>query len=219
MIGIGKGCYKKAMEAIEVIKENDIPLVIHATLTKDNTQDMRFLAELAKEKRIRVQFSILYNCAELKDKIPGTVTSDTEIRDTISKIAELRKERYPIYYSDNVLQTAVNWPFSYNEKFFIEENDSFSKSRKLIPCYHGKLKFQIDADGRVVTCWAHNLADAPNIRKLGIKQAIEQCRVDNRCKYCAFLANNEHNGLFHLSPRNIINIFRIQIEDTFKIKT
>lgn len=214
----GRGCYKKAIEAIEVARKNNIPVVIHATLMKDNIQDMRFLAELAKEKRVRVQFSILYNYAELKDKIPGAVTSDAEIRETIKKIAELRNEKFPIYYSNNVLQTAVNWPFSYDEKFFVKEDDNFPKSHKFIPCYHGKLKIYIDADGRVITCWAHNVKDAPNIRKLGIKQAIEQCRANNRCKYCAFLANNEQNGLLHLSPRNIVNILRIQIEDTFKIK-
>ncbi len=214
----GSGCYKKVLEAIDVIKENDIPLVIHATLTRDNMFDMEFLAELAKIKKIRAQFSILYNCAELKNKSSETVTSDTEIRAIVRKILELKKKGAPIYYTNNVLQVAVNWPFFYNDKFFIKENDSLSKSYKLIPCYHGKLKFQIDADGRVVTCWAHNSTDAPNIRKLGIKQAIEQCRAGNKCKYCAFLANNEHNGLLHLSPRNIVNILRIQIEDTFKIK-
>ncbi|MDP2923139.1 MAG: radical SAM protein, partial [Candidatus Omnitrophota bacterium] len=216
----GKGCYKKVMEAIDFVLENNIPLVIHATLTKNSIQDMEFLAKLAQDKKFRVQYSILYNYAEFNDKCPDTVASDTEIRETVKKIWSLKKKGYPIFYSENVLTTAINWPFSYNERFFIEEDRSFiAKIHKLLPCYHGKLKYQIDADGRVVTCWAHNIPDAPNIKEIGVAQAIKQCRDNNKCRYCTFLANNEHNALIHLIPRNIWNIICIQIADVLKIKT
>ncbi|MEA3347366.1 MAG: hypothetical protein U9Q21_04710, partial [Candidatus Auribacterota bacterium] len=52
-----------------------------------------------------------------------------------------------------------------------------------------------------------------------VADAIRKCHDDNKCRYCAFLANNEHNALMHLSPRNIWNILRIHVADVIKIRT
>jgi hypothetical protein len=143
--------------------------------------------------------------------------SDKEIRETNQKILELKRRRFPIYYSYNVLKLAIQWPVSYDKRYFTE-NEKLPEKIRLQPCYHGKLKYQIDADGRVVTCWAHDYANAPNIKELGVSEAIKKCHDDDKCNYCAFLANNEHNAVMHLSPRNIWNILCIHVLDSLKIK-
>jgi len=217
----GEGCYSKVMEAIDIIKKNNVPCVISATLTRDNMQDMEFLAELGLSKDVMIQYSILYNSPGLKDRSSNLVMNDKEIRDTVSKIRHLRKEGYPIYYSDNVLNATINWPVSHDEKEFFTEKEvtkKMAKDTKLVVCYHGKLKYQIDADGRVITCWAQDHKNAPNIKDLGVTGAIKKCHDDNECKHCVFLANNEHNALMHLSPKNILNNLRIQILHAIKIK-
>lgn len=213
----GNGCYDKVMEAIEVLTENHVPVVVSATLTAENMQDMEYLAELAVEKNFRVQYSILYNYSAMKDKGCGVVMSDAEIRETIKKIFTLKKKGYPVYYSYNVLESAIKWPVSFEKRWF-KKGEETIKNYRFVPCYHGRLKYQIDADGRVITCWAHDYADAPNVKERGVAGAIKECHDRNTCAYCAFLANNEHNALMHLSPRNILNIMRIQVEDAFKIK-
>ncbi|MCK9614365.1 MAG: radical SAM protein [Candidatus Omnitrophica bacterium] len=215
----GRGCFKKVMEAISIAQQNNIPCVISATLTRDNMQDMEFLAELGLMKNIRIQYSILYNSPVLKDKCSDMVMSDKEIREVVRKILSLKKKGHPIYYSDNVLAAAINWPVPIDEKpYFATKDKAIYKNHKLVYCYHGKLKYQIDADGRVITCWVHDNAHAPNVKELGVAKAIKKCHSDNNCKHCAFLANNEHNALMHLSPRNILNNFFIQVSDAFKIK-
>jgi MoaA/NifB/PqqE/SkfB family radical SAM enzyme len=151
----GAGSYKRIMNAIDVLLENSTPIVIHSTLTRDNMGDMEFLAKLASEKRCRLQFSILYNADELEDK--NLVMNDTEMRETVRKILELKKAGYPIYYSENVLSTAIDWPVDFNRSYVSKKDADFKKNLNLIPCYHGKLKYQIDADGRVVTCWGHDV--------------------------------------------------------------
>lgn len=164
----GKGCYNKVIEAIDIIKKYRIPCVISATLTRDNMKDMEFLAELGLSKNIMIQYSILYNSPGLKDNSSDLVMNDKEIRDTVSKILRLRNEGYPVYYSNNVLKATINWPVSHDEKeFFTKHEISKEKASKasLVHCYHGKLKYQIDADGRVITCWARDHKDAPNIKK------------------------------------------------------
>jgi MoaA/NifB/PqqE/SkfB family radical SAM enzyme len=215
----GEGNYQKVMEAIDVVLQHEIPLVISATLTGYNTDDMVFLAKLGKNKGLRIQYSILYNQEKLTETDYMGVPADQQIRDTTRKIFELKKAGYPIYYSDNVLKTTINWPVSFAKKrYFTLDDADFTNKQYLIPCYHGNLKYQIDADGRVVRCWAHDKPDAPNIKTLGIEQAFKQVQADNYCQHCAYLANNEHNAVMHLSPKNILNILYIHIMDSFKLK-
>lgn len=211
----GKGSFKKAVAAIETARENSIPVVVSATLTKDNMMDMEYLAELGKEKGFRIQYSILYNSNEVDNSL---IMSSREVRRTTKKIYNLKKQGYPIYYADNVLRSAVQWPESYDVRYFTKDDSEYTKNLNLVPCYHGKLKYQIDADGRVVTCWAHDAPDAPNIKTLGLKEALRQCSENKNCEYCCFLANNEHNAVMHMSPRNVLWMMALQIAESLKIK-
>lgn len=212
----GKGSFKKAIAALEAAKENNIPIVVSATLTRENINDMEFLADLGKRMGFKIQYSILYNSGDLNKDI---VMNDREIRQVTNKILNLKKQGYPIYYADNVLISSVQWPESYNEvRFFTKKDREYTKHLRLVPCYHGKLKYQIDADGRVVTCWAHNDTDAPNINHLSLKEALKQCKEKNDCEFCCFLANNEHNAVMHMSPRNILRMIVLHIFESLKIK-
>jgi len=211
----GKGSFKKALTALETAKENNIPIVVSATLTKDNVKDMDYLAKLGKEKGFRIQYSILYNDSKLSNDL---IMSNNEMREITRKIYDLKKQGYPIYYADNVLKSALQWPDSCDTRFFTKKDSDFTKNLKLVPCYHGQLKYQIDADGRVVVCWAHNYQNAPNIRTLGLKKAFKQCNANKDCEYCCFLANNEHNSVMHMSPKNIMGMMVLHIIDALKIK-
>jgi MoaA/NifB/PqqE/SkfB family radical SAM enzyme len=210
----GEGSYKKIVAAIDVILDNSIPLVLHATLTKATMGDMEWLAEFARDKKCRLQYSILYNTGELDEEC---VMDDTETRKTLQKIYDLKKQGYPVYYSNNVLKAAINWPGDFKRSYFTDHDKEYLGDKNLIPCFHGSYKYQIDADGRVVTCWAHNNPDAPNIKELGISGAIQKCHDDNICRNCAFLANNEHNALMSLGLKNIWSVLLIQLYDAIKI--
>lgn len=215
----GQGCFNKVIEAMDVLQQNNLPVIISATLTKNTMNDIEYLAEFAKNKKIRLQYSILYNTQNLSQTNSDLIMSSNDIQKAINKILDLKRKNYPIYYSDNVLESAINWAASGNEKYYIENKKTSFKKEKLIPCYHGKLKYQIDADGRVISCWAHDNKDAPNVKELGVEKAVKECCSKDKCNYCLFLANNEHNALMHLSPRNILNIARIQFIDSLKIKS
>lgn len=212
----GKGSFKQAIAALEAAKKNNIPIVVSATLTKDNITDMEFLAELGKTMNFKIQYSILYNYGKLNKAI---IMTDRDIRQVTNKILNLKKRGYPIYYADNVLISSVQWPESYDEvRFFRKKDSDYTKHLRLVPCYHGKLKYQIDADGRVVTCWAHDDPNAPNINNLGLKEALRQCNEKKDCEFCCFLANNEHNAVMHMSPRNILWMTILHIIESLKIK-
>lgn len=211
----GKGSYTMAVEAMKVIVKNNIPLVIHATLTRDNMNDMEYLCDLTRQMKGRLQFSILYNADKFTDT--ETVMDDSQTRTVLREILRLKKSGYPIYYSTRTLEAAIDWPFSYDDKFYTIEGDNVSDYKKRVRCFHGFLKYYLDADGKVLTCWRHNHADAPNLRKLGVKKAIDECHKINSCKYCPFLSNNEHNAIFCLIPGSTLDMVRLQIQDALKI--
>jgi hypothetical protein len=144
------------------------------------------------------------------------IMSESETRATAQEILALKRRGFPIYYSDNVLLTTIHWPAAHDKKF-TKTDKEFSNQFQLVPCYHGKLKYQIDADGRVVECWATDYAHAPNIKALGIAEAMRRVNRDKACYHCTLMANNEHNAFMHMSPRNLWNIFRIQVADSLKL--
>ena len=141
-INRGKGCFDKVMKAMDVIRQNKIPLVVSATLTKENINDMEFLAELGSKKGCRIQYSILYNYSNIQKRLSNIALDDKEIRETTRKIRELRRNGYPIYYSDNVLTATIDWPISHEKSYLTKEGDELAiKKFKFVPCYHGKFKF------------------------------------------------------------------------------
>jgi len=214
----GEGCFKKAVKAIDVLREEKIPVTVSATLTKEVIDDMEYLAKLAMEKKFRIQYSVLYNYND-SDQQEVTMTKKQTI-DITQKIWDLKSQGYPVYYCNNVLEATINWPLNFERRFLLETDEDYQETienNKLIPCFHGSLKYQIDADGRVVVCWAQNNPEAPNIKDLGIKEAFQQVHDNNKCRHCVFLANNEHNGLMNMSPKNVLRTLWIQISETLKI--
>jgi hypothetical protein len=162
-----------------------------------------------------VQYSILYNSDD--PRVQPMIMSESETRATAHEILALKRRGFPIYYSDNVLLTTIHWPAAHDKKF-TKTDKEFSDQFRLVPCYHGKLKYQIDADGRVVECWATDYAHAPNIKDLGIAEAMRRVNRDKTCYHCTLMANNEHNAFMHMSPRNLWNILRIQVADSLKLR-
>ncbi|TAN40605.1 MAG: radical SAM protein [Nitrospirae bacterium] len=213
----GAGSYRQALAAIDIIRANNIPLVVHATLTRHNVHDLKFLAEKGSELGFRLQFSILYNTGSLE----GTeVLTDPEIRAAVAEILELKRQGAPVYYSESVLTSVLAWPFPIDRQSIItadEWNKGVSFEQK-IDCYHGALKYQIDADGRVITCWGHDDAAAPNVKEVGIEEAIRQCTKAKNCSCCTFLANNEHNLMFGINLRTIMDLVILQMDDALKIR-
>lgn len=217
----GDGCYDRVIQAIDTSLAKGIPTVISATLTAHNQarEEMDFLAQLAKEKGIRVQYSLLYNEEKLAAKEEATGLLPGEgLRASIEHIKRLKHQGFPVYYADSVLDAAIRWEdLAGGRRTVAKQELGQVKANQMIPCYHGSLKFQIDADGRVVRCWAWDKVDAPNIKTLGLKNALSACGADDACRHCAFLANNEHNAMLDLSPVNLFHVASIQIADAFKV--
>lgn len=208
----GKGTFKPTLEAIKIAKKERFRLRIHATITKYTMNDIGFLAKMAKEIGFYQYFSILYQCGGVSQNFQEIMLSDEEIKNTISEIIKWKKKGYPIFTSNRVLTNALNWPFPYTKPHL--NFDEMPLYFRPIPCFYGKTKFIIDADGYAYPCFA--LMDefkALNIKDVGIEKAMQHVRDTNRCACCMYFSNNDHNLLLDFSWKQIINQFRLQLKE------
>ena len=136
----GKGSFNKAMSGLGIAKQNKIPIVVSATLTKDNVNDMEFLAEMGKAMNFRIQYSILYNFSNINSELAMT---DKEIRKTVKKIYDLKKRGYPIYYADTVLQNSIKWPMSYDVRLFTKSDKEYTRGLDLFPVITESLNIRL----------------------------------------------------------------------------
>lgn len=215
----GAGSYRKAMAGIEAVRSRNLPLAVSATLTRHNVGDMENLAQLAKSYGFHLQYSILYNAGRLRQ---DEILTDSEIRDVTRRIIELKRRGFPVYYSERALRAVLAWPFPIDQRPLVNLGEDAAATVRsgeaAVPCYHGFLKYQIDADGRVITCWGHDDADAPNVRELGLAEALRRCSERKTCASCAFMANIEHNLMFAVDLKTVLELAMIQVRDAFKIR-
>ena len=91
-------------------------------------------------------------------------------------------------------------------------------SVKPIPCFYGKTKFIIDADGRVYPCFALIDEFKPlNVKDVGVKKAIQHVRDTKRCEGCIYFSNNDHNLLLGFSVRQMLNQCKVQLKELLGI--
>jgi len=210
----GAGSYKKIMCAIHATKGKAIKFVVHATLTKRNLNDIEYLAEQAKEIGYYQQFSLL-----LKPLLPAMqelCLSDAQARSVLKKIRQLKKKGYPIFTSYRVLDNALHWPLSY-DKVRLDDNEfARFKDKGLIPCYYGRLKIVIDADGYLYPCSSLNdTFPALNVKEVGVKAAYEHVLKTNKCSACIYLTQNDWSLLLGMDIHQFVDQAVLQVKGIF----
>lgn len=208
----GKGSFKAAMSAIDMIKSAGISLRVQATLTKYTKNDIGYLAALAQEKKFHLEFSLLFQSTP---NIRELMLNEDETREVLREIIELKKKGYPIFTSIRTLELALNWPYSYEQTTLsIEE---LPKNLKPIPCGYSIHKFTIDADGRSFPCFPLNKEfNALNVKEVGVKKAFEHVVKSNTCVLCPFLTQNDWNFMMTLSPSFLYEQVKLHLKEILK---
>ncbi len=208
----GNGSWRAAMKAIDVARAEGIKLSVHATLTKRNFGDMKYLCEQARRMGYLQQFSLLLK--PLKQFQDELVLNDEEIKTVLREIIELKRKGYPVFTSYRVLKNALNWPFAF-EKSRLDKNEIPRRSR-LIRCFYGKLKLMIDADGFAYPCTSLNdVFKGLNVREHGVKKAYEHVLRNNDCEACFYLTQNEWSLLLGGGMGQFLNQAKIQVKRIF----
>lgn len=212
----GKGTFSQTLKAIQFAKKEGFRLRVHATITKYTMNDVGFLAKLAKEIGFFQEFSILYQCGGVSQHFQELMLNDGETRKVIGDIIQWKRKGYPIYTAYRVLNNALHWPYSYSKPHLRAEE--IPTDFRPIPCFYGRTKFIIDADGYAYPCFA--LMDefkALNVKEVGVGKAIQHIRDTNRCVSCIHFTNNDHNLLLGLSVPQVFNQCRLQLKELLRV--
>lgn len=198
----GEGSFKKVMTAIEVIKKYKIPLHLSMVLTKNNYNYIGFILDFAKQRKILVQISPLYNqIYGEKNKDFPEVLSDGEYHQVVNEILKYKAKGYPVFYSRRNYLNILKWP-DYAKSRIIGEAPHF----KSIKCWAGKYMCSIEANGEVYPCGYFAGHKALNCRDDGFKKAFADINNHN-CQACLWACYSELNLMLGLNFSVLLNQF------------
>lgn len=169
----GKGSYQKAIKAIKITREHNIPVRINAVLTKQSKNSIEFLLDLADKYNLYVTFSITADFPFKHINIAKQIVlNDKEIKKIYTQLKKFHKQGRRILFSESTLDYVINYPLPYNK--IVLRQDSQYQNYYPHKCVFGKTMFYIDANGDFYPCatlWNSKYYRPMNIRKDGFQKA------------------------------------------------
>lgn len=209
----GSGTWDMAMEAIKLAIREQFPLRISCTLTKHNIGDIDYMAQLGRDMKFPVYFSLLFRTDFSAPDDPLALSSQ-EIKQALRKILELKRQGFPLFTSYANLEYAERWPYERFNRLYLFQGEVPSDFKNL-PCHYGSLKFHIEGNGRVMPCTIMSSNDfkGKNAREVGVRNAIDHVRETNTCVACPHLSQNDWNLLMDMQPKHIAYLIKEQIKE------
>ncbi|MBF0275176.1 MAG: radical SAM protein [Nitrospinae bacterium] len=208
----GSGTYKSIMKGIDCLQKNNISFDAVAVITKNNVGSIETLLELAEEKGFCIEFNFLQDQDVKEQDHSNFVLSDEEIKETLKKLIQYKKEGRPIFYALSSRQYALDWPVSYQEKILFRDVDGFSP----MECSMGKLMCHIDVDGKVYPCiQLAGKFPALSYAEHGFKKAWENLAEKRNCRSCYAVCYAEFNQILSLTPKVWMNTVSQMIRNNF----
>lgn len=196
----GAGSYEKAMEAIRIARENNIPLQVSTVLTRDNIHSIDYVLNEGKKWGFTVGFTPLVNQSSGNTKTyTKNIPTDEEYREVLRHIIRRKREGYPVLFSYKTLDHALNWKYGYKkDKIFGKDNHA--------TCNAGRYCAFIDTNGDMYPCCLLIDEVKPlNCLEVGVKRAFAHVNEHN-CRACYSTCQNEHNLMYALDIGVILNI-------------
>lgn len=202
----GEGSYQKAVHAIEFALSKGMTTRLGMTITKHTQNDMRWMAEWAKERKIYVHPFLLFD----QDSLPEDMWMTPEENKTVLRnLVQLKKEGYPIFYSYETLMYSLNWPY---DKPVISKRDlenlELKEDFKLLPpCPYKKYNVLTESDGTVRACniLVRGHAHVSFLDGKTVEEAKKELLEESDCLYCYHLPTTEQSHLLTLSSQSVVN--------------
>jgi len=198
----GPGSFEAAMKAVETARAEGIPLQVAAVITKYNINSIDQLMAMGRKYGFAIGFATLINQTQGGVKVPPEmIPSDSEYRDVLGHIIDLKKRGYPVLFSAASLSYARDWPYSYSvDKVMDPAGRPFR-----IACNAGKYFAIIDTNGDIYPCPSLVGVIKPlNAVTDGVERAFKHIN-SHGCRACHIPCQNEFNLLYSLNPRVILN--------------
>lgn len=204
----GAGTYEKIMAGIKAAQKAGVIVHTNTVLTKNNINKIESIARQAKELGLKIEFNLPFYQTSSNKNNPALNLSNDECRATINEIIKLKKQGYPIMFSEKVHEYVARWP-SYEQKMYRGQKPDFPH----VKCYAGRYMCFIDADGLVYPCvQLIGTFPALNFNEVGFKKAWENL-ANHDCRACYFVCFNEFNSIFGLDLSVILSNALISVKE------
>jgi len=195
-INRGKHSFRHAMNAIEILKTNDIPVRVNCIVNQQNRDSLPWLLNFSQENSIPITFNMANEFSESKRHFQDEVMmGEDDIRDfyrelkqSITTTPELEDL---ILFSQKSIDHVINYPKSFNELVLREPGE---KMERMNMCWFGQIWVHINSNGDIIPCstlWnLPHLFTPMNIREHGLDAALEHA-TQLPCKTCYWPAPQE----------------------------
>ncbi|MBF0386132.1 MAG: radical SAM protein [Candidatus Omnitrophica bacterium] len=164
----GEGTFLKVVEGIRASVSKGIPTRIHAVVTRRNINDIKSLAELARDLKVKLTVSPPNFLGETDHEYLRI--SKDEYKKFWSEYLELYKKGYPIGNVPSAIKKCQEWPADYHQ--YIKTDEVF-KGYKPTFCLNGYTYVAVGAEGTMYNCINRGCLNGPSIKELGIRKAWE----------------------------------------------
>lgn len=195
----GTGSYKKVIEAIRALNENDIKVVTNTVLSKNNLHELNHVIDLARQYGNKALFQPLF-CYELSEA--------NEVVDS------MQPTYFEIYHAVEYLidQKRLGKPVGNSVAFLRYIQRSWNKKQP-VKCYANNLFCAIDPLGYIMPCcFDIRQNDKCNAITQGFRQAFNNCKSNKfpvQCPGCYCNAYMESNLVFSLDVTACLNAINI----------
>ncbi len=207
-INRGKNSFKHAMDAIEALKENNIPVRVNSMVNRQSREELPWLLNFSKTNKIPITFNITNEFSESKRDFQDEVMlNEDEIRDFYrelrARITEDSELADLVLFSNKTIDHVINYPKPFNELILKEPGKKLKRNDM---CWFGQVWVHIDSNGDIIPCstlW--NLPDKftpKNIREHGLSDALENA-TKLPCQTCYWPAPHEWKEVTTL--RGVLN--------------
>jgi len=199
-----KGSYNQLINAIKILKANNINVWTTTVLNNYSINDIDEILRFAKELDIKTYFAPLMQIPKLTGVIDELFPTIEKQKESINKIIKRKKEGYPILNSYDFLYYINKWP-DYTKSQYI--NEKLPESIK-IKCVASDLFCHINTNGNLYSCINRMYqTKGYNVLKLGFKNAFEKSSR-NGCNACRTFSFVELNLIFNLRFGAIYNMLK-----------
>lgn len=191
----GPGTFDKAIEAIEICKNNGINVIITTVISRYNASCIQFVVDLAEEYNIGIQFQPveqLCSTNSSKDINLFFGLNELEYKKIIVSIIEMKKNgKKSIQNSFSGLRHIYHWPHSRKVKCLLD----------LIHCH-------IEPDGRIFICNEFRNYQRYLVKiQESYKKAFLSLSLPYRCTEC-WCSDSEYCMCADFKPDSIFEMYK-----------
>lgn len=188
----GQGGYAKAIQAVKLLQNRHIDVVLSPVLTAETVPHVDQFLEMARQLGVMVVIQPYFKCGETVDPNDSLIPERESFRDAIEiVIREKRRSRGLV---------ASTMPYLR----FIQSNYPSWDPKG---CLAGKLFFGLSPDGRLAPCYPLT-GDTASIQVTdeNIARRINEMK-GTKCKTCCYCNGHlENNNLFRFHPLSVLDV-------------